>query len=201
MKFISSDGIKTTFSSNRWSKFNTNEYYLNDYDKKTVCQHLNENWFEWGQSDKVEVTFAYTYHPCPLLDWTDGDDLDNCFSPTVRFLKQLNVDNKEFDCEIFKPDVISVQVEIGPCTLLVYGTFLKRLWFVKEAYFSWDQLYSEIKNEFMQKEYDDISPLVNCDRNDARNFRPLSIDVTLAIHNIHGHLVLVSPHSEFDSLI
>ena len=175
--------------SNRWSKFN-GEHYINDYDKKTFCKHLNENWFEFGQSDKVEVTFAYTYHPCPILDW-NGD------TPTAAYLKTLNVDAKDFNCEIFEPDVISVQVEIGPCTLLVYGTFLLRLWYVKEAYFSWDQFYTDMKTEFSQKFYDDVSPLINCDKKDARNFRPLSIDVLLAIHNIHGHLVLDSSGDAF----
>lgn len=216
LKYITNDGIKTEFNiGNKWSKFNTDEpYYLNDYEKKVTNKHLKENWFEFGKTEKVEVCIAFTYHPCPLLDWSPisfkegvnastSNNASLCYNPTTEYLKQfnLNENNCDFNCELLEPDVISVQVEIAPCVLLVYGTFLKRLWYVKEAYFSWDQAYSEIKNEFIQKMYNDIAPsLILVDKSDPRNFRPLSIDVTLAIHNIHGHLVLVIHFNSYQTI-
>ena len=170
--------------------------------------HFSENWFECWQTKTAKIVLNYNYHPCPVLDWSYDD------MPTVEYLKNLK--SPDFDCEIFTPDVISLSIEIGPSTVLLYGTFLKHLWYIKEAYFSWDQLYTEMVNFFnlgpvnspssmfeqefgggkesaskVSKHYTDIAPsLVNCNRKDARNFRPLSVYVSLAIHNINGHVVM-----------
>lgn len=47
------------------------------------------------------------------------------------------------------------------------------------------------KSSKVSKEYFDIPlTLVSCNHKDARNFRPLSVKLSLAIHNINGHLVL-----------
>ena len=79
---------------------------------------------------------------------------------------------------------------------------------IKEGYFSWDQFYSDIidlndlnninlkydklKNEYnVSKQYYDAPlQLLACNQKDPRNFRPLSVNLSLAIHNITGHLVL-----------
>lgn len=126
--------------------------------------------------------------------------------PSVSYLKGLNSPN--FNCEIFNPDYIFLDLEIGPSVVMLYGTFLKRLWYIKEAYFSWDQLYTEIAKNLDQllsmpdaeksknqpkvsKPYYDIPlTLLTCNHKDPRNFRPLSVKLSLAIHNINGHLVL-----------
>ena len=43
--------------------------------------------------------------------------------------------------------MITLEVEIGPSVIMLYGTFLKRLWFIKEGFLSWDQYYSDIISE------------------------------------------------------
>jgi len=123
----------------------------------------------------------------------------------VYELNKLN--SPDFNCEILKPDLIKLEVEIGPSVIMLYGTFLKRLWFIKEGFLSWDQYYTDIISEpdpsliksetdakskkNVSKPYNDVAvQLENCDKNDPRNFRPLSVKVTLAIHNINAHLVM-----------
>ena len=49
--------------------------------------------------------------------------------PSVAYLKSLN--SPKFDCEIFKPDLVTLHIEIGPSSIMLYGTFLKRLWYIK----------------------------------------------------------------------
>ncbi len=44
--------------------------------------------------------------------------------------------------------------------------------------------------ELKQKKFEHIPPLTKCDKKDARNFRPFSVNLSVAIHNIHGHLVM-----------
>jgi hypothetical protein len=94
---------------------------------------------------------------------------------------------------------------------MLYGTFLKRLWYIKEAFFSWDQFFTEMSKNFdhflamqqqqsldptqskstVSKNYHDVPvSLIACNQKDPRNFRPLSVKLSLAIHNINGHLAL-----------
>ncbi len=72
---------------------------------------------------------------------------------------------------------------------------------------SWDQNFTEIPLDLMQmngdsnnlefnrsllsKPFSDTNPqLAACNQKDPRNFRPLSVLVSLAIHKINGHLPL-----------
>ena len=102
--------------------------------------------------------------------------------------------------------MMHLEIEIGPSVIMLYGTFLKRLWYIKESFLSWDQIYTEMPNDFdpikaemaeqsgkkqVSKPYYDIPyQLENCDKSDPRNFRPLSVKLFLAIHNINGHLLM-----------
>lgn len=122
------------------------------------------------------------------------------------YYKGLNSPN--FDCEILKPDLITLQIEIGPSQVMMYGTFLKRLWYIKEALFSWDQYYTEMvknldqalgnpvheksktKSKISKPHADMLIPMVLCNHKDPRNFRPLSVVLSLAIHQINGCLVI-----------
>ncbi len=54
-----------------------------------------------------------------------------------------------------------------------------------------EDLKKSKKNKTVSKPYFDIPyQLDACDKNDPRNFRPLSVKLWLAIHNINGHLVM-----------
>lgn len=75
---------------------------------------------------------------------------------------------------------------------------------LKEGYFSWDQFYTEMMTDNLgdvanselrpkrtvSRPYRDFPFLLAAfDPNDPRNFRPLTVKLSLAIHNINGHLV------------
>ncbi|CAF0826478.1 unnamed protein product [Brachionus calyciflorus] len=235
LKYIPFDGAeKVTFESNHWSQFSSFDHETtkdqinstkNSKSKKNINQsksknvksdlnnknhvrfnksldsnlnHLVENWIECWQAKNASVVLNFEYFPCPLLDWNNKN------LPSVCVLKSLNSPN--FDCEIFKPDTIFLDIEIGPSLVMLYGTFLKRLWYIKEAYFSWDQFFTEMAKNLEQlasfpnaenfnkvsKSYYDTptTSLLTCNHKDPRNFRPLSVKLALAIHNINGHLVL-----------
>lgn len=58
-----------------------------------------------------------------------------------------------------------------------------------------EQLASKIdpnaKDPLVSKKYYDLPlTMLSCNHKDPRNFRPLSVKLSLAIHNINGHLVL-----------
>jgi hypothetical protein len=80
----------------------------------------------------------------------------------------------------------------------------------QESYFSWDQYYTEMMKTFdqllaqQQQQASDPSAkspvsrpwsdspaiLLACNQQDPRNFRPFGVKLSLAIHNINGHLAL-----------
>ncbi len=188
---------KTNSNNKPGQKYNKSNSTSSDY---TSSSHFQENWFECWQTNYVSVVLNFDYHPCSILDWQKLD------LPSVHYYLSLN--SPKFNCEIFEPDVIDLKIEIGPSNVMLYGTFLKCLWFIKEGYFSWDQFYTDIidlndlnnlnskydklKNEYnVSKQYYDVPlQLLACNQKDPRNFRPLSVNLSLAIHNITGHLVL-----------
>ncbi|RMZ92833.1 hypothetical protein BpHYR1_052404, partial [Brachionus plicatilis] len=168
------------------------------FNKNIDCSfnHFVENWIECWQAKNASVVLNFEYHPSPLLDWNNKN------LPSVSYLKSFN--SPHFDCEVFNPDTIFLEIEIGPSLVMLYGTFLKRLWYIKEAYFSWDQFYTEIAKNLdllcsaanqdgsmvSKPYYDTPISLLTCNHKDPRNFRPLSVQLSLAIHNINGYLVL-----------
>jgi hypothetical protein len=167
---------------------------------KSNESHMQDNWIECWQTKNAEVSIQFEFYLCPVLDWSN-DKL-----PSVQYYKSLN--SPKFDCEILQPDTIRLKIEIGPSVVMMYGTFLKRLWYIKEGFFSWDQYYTEmIKNleqalqqpvgeqsktkSKISRPYMDIPvQMVACNYWDPRNFRSLSVTLSLAIHNINGYLVL-----------
>ncbi len=83
----------------------------------------------------------------------------------------------------------------------------------KESYFSWDQYYTEMMKNFdqllaqQQQQQASADPtaktspvsrpwsdtpamLLSCNQKDPRNFRSFGVKLSLAIHNINGHLAL-----------
>ena len=82
--------------------------------------HMQENWIECWQTKTVEISLGFEFYLCPVLDWSN-DKL-----PSVVHYKSMNSPN--FDCESLPPDMIRLKIEIGPSIIMLYGTFLKRLW-------------------------------------------------------------------------
>ena len=225
------EGVKEVFNAGRWSSFNkevtrseaVDTAAVLDRKDRPVTQPFNktdskkgqkskpvkketeqsktnnsgsefaENWFECWQANNASVVLNYGYHPAPVLEWS------NSRLPTVKYLKSLG--SPDFNCEQLSPDLILLEIELGPSVVLLYGAFLKRLWFIKESFFGWDQFYNEMTTSETDSVKRNVSrpfrdlpfQLLASNQNDPRNFRPLSVKLSLAIHNINGHLVTDLP--------
>jgi len=162
---------------------------------------LFENWFECWQAKSASVLLDYAYHSAPIINTA------NQRLKSVKRLATGEFSAAQVDAE---PDLINLEIEIGPSVIMLYGTFLRNLWFIKESFLSWDQLYTDMKSDLdpslisslkdqspkpkqptVSKPYVDVPyQLARCDPTDPRNFRPLSVKLRLAIHNINGHLMM-----------
>ena len=98
----------------------------NDTPASSGSDHLGKNWIECWQAKCATITLNFDYYPSPVLDWS------NTRLPSVVYFKSLN--SPHFDCQIFKSDTLYLDIELGPSVIMLYGTFLKRLWYIKEAY-------------------------------------------------------------------
>jgi len=161
---------------------------------------LFENWFECWQAKSANVLLDYAYHSAPVI---------NTANQRLKSVKRLGSGELSATQIDANPDLISLEIEIGPSVIMVYGTFLRNLWFIKESFLSWDQLYTDMKSDIdpsvlfkeqipkptkqqtVSKPYVDVPyQLASCNTADPRNFRPLSVKLRLAIHNINGHLMM-----------
>ncbi|RZB41573.1 hypothetical protein BDFB_011892 [Asbolus verrucosus] len=98
-----------------------------------------------------------------------------------------------------KADSVSVELEIGPSVLLLYGTALKNFMNFKENIFGEDQSFtdmqqsnpSENSNNTELKSEDSSAnlPLELREDFDHRNYRPLEVDVSIIAHDIQTHLL------------
>ncbi|CAF4445999.1 unnamed protein product, partial [Adineta steineri] len=90
------------------------------------------------------------------------------------------------------------EIDLGPVNLLLHVLFLKKLWWIKENLFGWDQMFHDIHEPDLIRDkkiivHDD--PLIGMiDENqafDPRYFRPLMVTLRVALHNITFHLLHV----------
>ena len=110
--------------------------------KADKCEQLDlmENWFECWQTSNVFVALGYGYYPCPIVNWANGR-LASVRHFTGGEFRVGEIDERQ--------DLIDLQIEIGPSVILLYGTFLRDLWFIKETILSWDQLYSDMNSDLL----------------------------------------------------
>lgn len=108
---------------------------------------------------------------------------------------------KKFDPTTLKADTVSVELEIGPSVLLLYGTALRNFLNFKENIFGDDQKFTDMQSFTMSensnsdiKQNDSFSsiPLELQEDFDHRYYRPLEVDVFIIMHDIQAHLLKVS---------
>ncbi|XP_044260636.1 transmembrane protein KIAA1109 homolog isoform X4 [Tribolium madens] len=155
------------------------------------------------------INIVYTYHPCPPIGTTPQADISTpvkeeiLLSP-MRFphhrknRKRSPEGVQKFDPTSLKADTVSVELEIGPSVLLLYGTALKNFMNFKENIFGEDQSFTDMQqsnsgeNPNGDLKSDDSSaniPLELREDFDHRNYRPLEVDVSIIAHDVQAHLL------------
>ncbi|XP_062586140.1 bridge-like lipid transfer protein family member 1 isoform X2 [Saccostrea cucullata] len=112
-----------------------------------------------------------------------------------KYLHPQAPDN--FDPGEMESDLIAVELEVAPSMLCVYGSLLRNFLHVKENYLGEDQKFTDFEDGSQtpgKEGQGNVGPLFVEDCNlqgpfDERYYRPFAVTVSLAIHDIHGHLV------------
>ncbi|CAF1031213.1 unnamed protein product [Adineta ricciae] len=158
------------------------------FEKRNGC-------FECGEVNQIKILVQILLHSSPPVDMNRTDLLH------VQQIKSMG-NRHTFHPNKLKYDVFNLELDIGPVNLLLHGFFLKKLWWVKENLFGWDQSFHDIREPDLIREnkivvHDD--PLIDMiDESrpfDPRYFRPLMVTLRVALHNVTLHLLHHTEHA------
>ncbi|KAJ8982558.1 hypothetical protein NQ317_005029 [Molorchus minor] len=175
---------------------------------RNVCQK-SAGWIDFWWVPIGAINIVYTYHPCPPVGPQPQADISTpvkeeiLLSP-IRFPHQRKSRKRspegthKFDPTSLPADVVSVELEIGPSVILLYGTALKNFMNFKENIFGEDQAFTDMQqtvsseNNSSDLKSDDSSvniPLELREDFDHRYYRPLEVDVSIIMHDVQAHLL------------
>ncbi|XP_029046657.1 transmembrane protein KIAA1109 homolog isoform X1 [Osmia bicornis bicornis] len=196
--------------------------YLSELNKskkwRNVCQK-GAGWVDCWSVPIVALSINYTYHPCPPLGPTPQANITTpekeeillspmriprCRkSPGLQWTKN---GSQKFDPQSISPDKVSLDLEIGPSILILYGSLLKNFIHLKENLFGDYQTFTDMQQS--RTNPTSVSTERSKDRDvqnssiesvededgksksfDPRDYRPLEVTVGITMHDIQAHLV------------
>ncbi|CAN8032239.1 unnamed protein product, partial [Ixodes persulcatus] len=149
-------------------------------------------WVEVCSVPIVALSLGYTYHPVPPLDFAHPLDFDVTTPEKEELLlspmrppkgRAALLPPEDFDPGNMAPDVLSLELEIGPSVLTLDGSVLHLLMQLKENYFGAWQEYVDMEAQAPPPERPAEGAF------DPRCFRPLDVRATVILHDMHGHLM------------
>lgn len=183
-------------------------------------------WINCWSVPIVAISIKYEYHPIaplgpdPQADITTPEKEEILLSPMriSRSRKQPQVQwnhngKNKFDPSTMTPDKVSVELEIGPSIILLYGSIIRNFINLKENIFGEDQTFTDMQKS-TGSENNSLSELgiklnpsvitpVSGDSSDntkvvfdPRLYRPLQVTVSVTLHDIQGYLVKNCAESE-----
>ena len=110
-----------------------------------TCDCFSAGWVDCWHTSYVSVMVTYLYHPMPILQslydhylTLDGvatpeleESILSPLRPDVPGTSKAEVTAMNFDPNEWEPDHISVELEVAPSVLCLYGSLLRNLIHVK----------------------------------------------------------------------
>ncbi|XP_063974640.1 bridge-like lipid transfer protein family member 1 isoform X5 [Diachasmimorpha longicaudata] len=185
---------------------------------RNVCQK-SLGWIDCWSVPIVAISIHYTYHPCPPLGPTPQANIttpekEEILLSPMRIPRcrkspglQWTQDGcQKFDPQSIAPDKVSLELEIGPSTLIIYGSLIKNFLHLKENIFGDYQAFTDMQqsrpvqnSERTSKDRDNQNSSVEASVEDEdtksskpfdpRHYRPIEVTVGITMHDIQGHLV------------
>lgn len=190
---------------------------------RNICQQ-SDGWIDFWWVPIGAINIQWVYHPVPPLGPQPQADISTpvkeelLLSP-MRFPRGRNKPSAtrrspdarrsrtRFDPTTLASDRVTVELEIGPSVLLLFGTALRNFMHLKENIFGDDQIYTDMQTGIQSSIQNsnnttagdtvqadgspsnrDVPPEMQEDF-DYRNYRPLEVDVSIIMHDIQAHLL------------
>ncbi|XP_069702783.1 bridge-like lipid transfer protein family member 1 isoform X3 [Periplaneta americana] len=195
---------------------------------RNVCQRSN-GWVDCWSVPIVALCINYIYHPMPPLgpppqaDITTPEKEEILLSPMriPRCRKSPGIHwsqdgSQKFDPTTLPPDKVTLELEIGPSVLLVYGAWIRNFMHLKENIFGEDQAFTDMHQSRAASSTSvdptaaaaapasggdravdvststgaaDDADLLKPKEFDPRQYRPFEVTVSITMHDIQAHLV------------
>lgn len=187
---------------------------------RNVCQR-QDGWLDFWWVPIGAINIQWVYHPAPPLGPQPQADISTpvkeelLLSP-MRFphhkppthaagrshcrtgRSPASDPQRRFDPTTLASDRVTVELEIGPSVLLLYGSALRNFLHIKENVFGDDQTYTDMQNgqshqqqhlqqQQIQADLNGVEP--HAEEFDQRDYRPLEVDVSIIMHDIQAHLL------------
>ncbi|KAF7987765.1 hypothetical protein HCN44_003628 [Aphidius gifuensis] len=184
---------------------------------RRICQK-NSGWIDCWSIPIGALSINWIYHPCPPLgpapqaNITTPEKEEILLSPMriPRCRKSPGIGwnqngGQKFDPQSITPDKVSLELEIGPSILILYGSLINNFLHLKENVFGDYQSFTDMQQsrnmEKNNKEHNNI--IINKDDNiiidnddnnkmknfDPRYYRPIEVTVGITMHDIQAHLI------------
>ncbi|RWS10976.1 uncharacterized protein B4U79_15895 [Dinothrombium tinctorium] len=163
----------------------------------------SNGWFDCWNVPIVALSITYKYHPIPPKasvpresEITTPEKEEILLEP-IRPFSSANVKKcvtpDDFDPATMEPDLIELELEVGPSVMCLYGTLFRMLWDLKENYLGENQAFHDFASnpnqESLSSDRVNASSDVQLKPFDARLYRPLNVTVSVTLHDIHGHIM------------
>ena len=118
----------------------------------------------------VALSITYDFWPMPVIKRSELPKDSEITTPELveMILSPLRPENKSlmlkrqiaysemsgFDPTILAPDVMTVELEIGPMNLAIFGSLFMFLWNIKENYLGESQVFSEMSASFFDDKFE-----------------------------------------------
>ncbi|XP_043271443.1 transmembrane protein KIAA1109 isoform X4 [Venturia canescens] len=192
---------------------------------RNVCQR-GAGWVDCWSVPIVALSINYTYHPCPPLGPTPQANIttpekEEILLSPMRIprcrkspgLHWTQDGTQKFDPQSIAPDKVSLELEIGPSTLILYGSLIKNFIHLKENIFGYYQSFTDMQasrttqssgttgsganerskdrdvqnNSSVEASIEDEETRTKSF--DPRYYRPIEVTVGITMHDIQAHLI------------
>ncbi|XP_025405724.1 uncharacterized protein KIAA1109 isoform X4 [Sipha flava] len=178
---------------------------------RNVCQKIH-GWVDCWTMPIVALSINFIYHPMPMYgpppqaDITTPEKEEKLLSPMrMQHHKTQNIsipwtreNDQKFDPTTLPADKVSLELEIGSSVMLLYGSWLRHFFHLKESIFGEDQIFTDMTDKLNPKSTNNTDKTVEQDSTsvsdvkmqvDPREYRPLEVVISITMHDLQAHLI------------
>lgn len=190
--------------TNRDNTLKTTPLFLPDKGWRNIVTSSN-GWTDCWSAPIMALVISYTYWPMPPKATIPKESEIATPEKEEMLLSPMrpNRTHEHENCEVphdfdpgeMEPEIIALELEVGPSVICLYGALFRLLWNIKENYVGESQEFTDFNTSFSPFGTDEkvkdgqhfeeitIKPF------DQRLYRPLQVTVSVTLHDIHGHIV------------
>lgn len=194
----------SAFQDVYYTTINTSDLFCSDK-KWRRCANRENGWVDCWTVPIVALSITYTYYPVPPRTYapkpseiTTPEREDLLLDPIRPEKLSKNDGNHEapsdFDPCSMDPDLIELELEVGPSKICLYGALFRLLWNIKENYVGESQEFTDFNSNPRVADSIDSknrisTAFINPKPFDSRFYRPLAVTISVTLHDLQGYLM------------